>query len=62
MNNLIPVARLHGGCDPLRSRKNFQVAFDSDSAGGQAQVRKQGGNFKAFGHFARFSIHNYLDS
>jgi hypothetical protein len=62
MNNLIAIAGLHLGCDPLRPWKNLQVALNGHSVGGQAQVGKQRGNAKPFGHFARFSIHDNLDS
>ncbi len=61
LNDLVPVARLHGGFHPLRSRKNLEVALDGNSVGGQAQVGKQGGNAKTFGHFARFTIHDNLN-
>ena len=62
VNNLVPVACLHCSFYPLRSRKNLQVALDGNSSGGQAQVGKQRGNLKSFGHFARFTIHYNLNS
>src|SRR5690349_20400969 len=62
MNNLVSISRLYGGFYPLRSRENLPDAFDRHSIGRQAQVGKQSGNAKPFGHFASFSIYNNLDS
>jgi hypothetical protein len=62
VNNLVPVPGLHAGCDPLRPRKDLQVALDGNAVGGQPKVQEQSGNAKPFGHFTRFSIHYNLDS
>ena len=47
MNDFVPVARLHVGCGPLGSRKNFQVALNCHAVCGQAQMGKKRGDAKS---------------
>jgi hypothetical protein len=44
MHDLVSIPGLHGGCDPLRPRKDLQVALNGYPVGGEAQVGKQGRN------------------
>jgi hypothetical protein len=40
MDDFVAVAGLDGGVGPLRTREDFEVAFDGDAAGGEIQVAK----------------------
>jgi hypothetical protein len=40
VDDFVAVAGLNGGTGPLRARKDFEVAFDSDAAGREIQVAK----------------------
>jgi len=62
MNNFEPVARLHVRGNPLRSGKNFEIAFNRDAIGRQSQVYQQGRHAKSGRNFPRFSVYQYLNS
>ena len=56
MDDFVAIAGFDGGLVPLRTRKDFKVAFDGDAAGGKIQLEQEVGDCSALRRFAALSV------
>jgi hypothetical protein len=61
MDDFVAVTGLNGGIEPLRTRKDLEIAFDGDAAGGKIQIAQQVSYCGALRGFATLSIDGDYD-